>query len=309
MNKEETKFINKIKRRIQLIFETLSIGNEELSLLPKEGEGLFGSELDSLLWQGYVAESERALNNIPSEAIITFFKAPVFEEIELFVPFSDYLKSCRSFFLMDLERTVQYIEENRYDKRRDILFEHLGLSPFIWEGVERFRSHLENLNGYALTYKLGNPYYTQEIVEAIQEGKRFTQKEISRIVSVYAEKKKDDRFQAMAETIGLTIFAIADYITILYGFEKGYLSKDLRRFWVHMDDPRVRAAHYEIPVLNSEGIPPDGIYQTPLGPLRFPRDPNGSLDNILRCRCHETYTVIKKPFIWYKWRPFHEAEK
>lgn len=66
----------------------------------------------------------------------------------------------------------------------------------------------------------------------------------------------------------------------------------VRRFWVNTKDSRTRDGHRRIPGMNPKGVPLDGVYQTPDGPLAFPRDPNGTAENIVQCRCAERFKLI-----------------
>jgi hypothetical protein len=69
----------------------------------------------------------------------------------------------------------------------------------------------------------------------------------------------------------------------------------LRRFWVKTNDSRTRDAHRAVPDMNPEGVGMDEPYRTPLGPLMFPRDPNGSGANTIQCRCAERYALADAP--------------
>lgn len=293
-------FEAKIYKRLEYLYNEFS---EEGSIHEDEVKELVGNrlwnELVPLLWGGFEKECTLALSKVPYSAIIIKFEPQFYDNNLLFV-FNEYVKRCISFFVKDIKRTLKYLKRNKYENN---LNEHLGLSPFFWKEVENFRYHLENLNKYALTYKLNNPQYTQEIIEAIQSERRISESEIDRIVNFYAKKKREERFKGIAETLALTLMSIADYEIILYGYKNGYIHPDIRRFWIDMDDARVRPAHRKIAEMNPEGVPPDGKYKTPLGPLRFPRDPKGRLDNILYCRCMEEYKIVEKR--WYKWKHFN----
>jgi hypothetical protein len=69
----------------------------------------------------------------------------------------------------------------------------------------------------------------------------------------------------------------------------------VKRFWVYTHDKRTRMSHREIPGMNPEGVDMDGgMYQTPLGPLQYPRDPNGIGSNTIQCRCAERFGLAEK---------------
>lgn len=60
----------------------------------------------------------------------------------------------------------------------------------------------------------------------------------------------------------------------------------VRKQWVTMGDNRVRDTHAAIA---GQTVRATEAFATPLGPMRYPGDPQGSLPNRMRCRCSVRY--------------------
>jgi len=98
---------------------------------------------------------------------------------------------------------------------------------------------------------------------------------------------------SIARTEALRAVSMGEYESLVQAKQQGKLDINLVRFWNYVPDERTRANHREIPKMNSEGVAVDVPFQTPLGALRFPRDPNGIAENVINCRCFLTYDVVE----------------
>lgn len=55
-----------------------------------------------------------------------------------------------------------------------------------------------------------------------------------------------------------------------------------RRIWIVTHDDRLRASHRAIPGMNEEGVPLNGAFATPFGPVHSPAD---GVPDLINCRC------------------------
>lgn len=67
----------------------------------------------------------------------------------------------------------------------------------------------------------------------------------------------------------------------------------VRKFWGNRGDGAVRDAHVQVPLDYPDGLPLDGVFETALGPMRFPRDPQGTIKNKAGCRCRPIFRLPK----------------
>ena len=66
----------------------------------------------------------------------------------------------------------------------------------------------------------------------------------------------------------------------------------LRRFWVATNDSRTRDAHLAIVDMNPDGVAVDEPFESPLGPIMYPGDPNADPSNSINCRCSVVTRVV-----------------
>ena len=170
----------------------------------------------------------------------------------------------------------------------------LGLTPRQEQAVANYRSALEGLDSRALRRKLRDARYDRTVRRAIDSKSRLSAEQIDKMVGRYRERYLRYRSETIARTESLRAATVGQKSAIDQMLSSNALEgSKVLRFWVSTRDKRTRDAHRRISGLNPEGVPLDGYYQTPLGPLKFPRDPNGTAANVVDCRCTERYRLIE----------------
>jgi len=159
----------------------------------------------------------------------------------------------------------------------------IGLTPKQEQAVRNYRSYLENLDPVALERLLRDKRFDSTIERAIDQEQPLTKKQIDRFVKRYRERYIKYRSEVIARTEALRATSVGEYTGLSQGVATGAIDRErVKRFWVH-SQTGVRDAHLAIPKLNPDGVFIDQPFQTPLGPLLYPRDPNGSAANTIQC--------------------------
>jgi hypothetical protein len=169
----------------------------------------------------------------------------------------------------------------------------IGLSEPDELAVHNYRRFLENNERDALRRKLRDLNYDDTIDFAITNQTKLSQKQIDEITNSYRERLKKFRADNIANNESLRAASIAQYESIVQAKQAGALdTTSIRRFWVTSGDEKVRVNHRAIPGMNPQGVLVDQSFKTPNGLLKYPRDPNGSLSNIINCRCKVVYKTV-----------------
>ena len=64
------------------------------------------------------------------------------------------------------------------------------------------------------------------------------------------------------------------------------------RLWVYTHDGKTRPAHIAIPSMNPDGVGLDEAFDSPLGPIMYPGDPDADIANTANCRCAVVYRAM-----------------
>jgi hypothetical protein len=80
----------------------------------------------------------------------------------------------------------------------------------------------------------------------------------------------------------------------------GLKSDTITMIWRSAHDARVRDAHR---ALDGQKIKRGGVFQSALGPIRFPGDPSASAANTINCRCF----LESRP--WTSWRGSSDGQQ
>lgn len=171
----------------------------------------------------------------------------------------------------------------------------LGLTRRQETAVRNYRTALEGLDRRALRRELRDRRFDRTVLRSIETETPLRREQVDRMVQRYRERFLQFRAEGVARTESLRAVTVGNRASIRQMLATGAVdTQRVRRQWVFTRDFRTRNAHRSIPELNPGGIPLDGEYRTSLGPLRFPRDPNGTADNIIRCRCTEEYFMLEE---------------
>lgn len=164
----------------------------------------------------------------------------------------------------------------------------IGLTRVREETVQRFRQAL--IDGDA-AYIASLATADQRMVTAAEVGVT-RQDQIDRMVAQMRSRYVTQRSETIARTEGLKALSIGQDQAIRQGQLLGVMSDRLGKAWVaRRGDGRTREPHLETPGLNGT-IPYNQLFNTPLGPMAFPRDPNGTAANTINCRCRMRIVML-----------------
>lgn len=158
----------------------------------------------------------------------------------------------------------------------------IGLTPRQEQAVRNFRTMLEEGDSQTLKRKLRDKRFDPTIKRSLKTDKPISQARINTMTKRYRERYIKYRAETIARTESLRAISEGQYLSTLQAVETGSIDPDkLRRYWVWINDKRTRDAHRSVNTLNPEGVRIDQPFTTELGPLMFPRDPNGSGANTI----------------------------
>ncbi len=123
----------------------------------------------------------------------------------------------------------------------------------------------------------------QAQIKSHMKNGTFDQKKIDQMVDGYYGSLQNKRAKDIARTEALNAVNNGQLELWRQGVEQGVLDKKtVKKVWLVTNDSRLRASHAAIPVMNPEGVPVDGLFATPFGPVQSPGDSNR---NLVNCRC------------------------
>lgn len=173
--------------------------------------------------------------------------------------------------------------------------ENIGLTQRQERAVRNYQRALEELDTAALDRRLRDRRFDGKVSRAIQDGRPLNKKDVDRLTKRYRERYIKYRAEVIARTESLRAVSMGQQEAMNQALQSGAIDgTSLRKYWVTARDERVRNSHSLIPDLNPDGVPVDGSFTTPLGPLRYPRDPMGSAANTIQCRCAVVYRMKKE---------------
>lgn len=162
----------------------------------------------------------------------------------------------------------------------------IGLTQRQEMTVQRLRSALEKGEaGYVNSLTT----VTEGAKNAVSAGK-LSQDQMDKIVEQTRLRYVKQRTETIARTESLRAVSVGQDQAIRQGQVMGSISSELLKRWLYRKDGRARDAHISAGETNG-WIPMNRPFSTPLGPLMFPRDPNGSASNTINCRCRVQYSL------------------
>lgn len=162
----------------------------------------------------------------------------------------------------------------------------IGLTSRQEQTVQRLRAALEKGEaGYVNSLTT----VTDSAKNAVSAGK-LSESQIDKIVEQTRLRYVKQRTETIARTESLRATSVGQDLAIREGQVTGAISNELLKRWLYRHDTRTRDAHISAGETNG-WIPMNRPFSTPLGPLMFPRDPNGSASNTINCRCRVQYSL------------------
>lgn len=162
----------------------------------------------------------------------------------------------------------------------------IGLTSRQEQTVQRLRAALEKGEaGYVNSLTT----VTDSAKNAVSAGK-LSESQIDKIVEQTRLRYVKQRTETIARTESVRATSVGQDLAIREGQITGAISNELLKRWLYRHDTRTRDAHISAGETNG-WIPMNRPFSTPLGPLMFPRDPNGSASNTINCRCRVQYSL------------------
>jgi hypothetical protein len=162
----------------------------------------------------------------------------------------------------------------------------LGLTQRESDAIQAYRRALEGGGRSGLSRALRDQRYDAGLRAAADRGEVLDQARIDRMVSRYADRYRAYRADTIARTEAMQ--AANDGRRDAwrqYADRTGRDGTEVRRFWLTAGDELVCPVCRAIPVWNEFGVPMDGTYDTPDGPMDGPvAHPS--------CRCTERYERV-----------------
>jgi hypothetical protein len=169
----------------------------------------------------------------------------------------------------------------------------VGLTARQELAIENYRRALQELDPRALSRELRDARFDGTVRRAISQGKPLSAKQVEGMVSRYRERFIRHRATSISRTESMRAVTVGQQAAVRQMLASRAIDEQrIRRFWVNTKDKRTRDSHRRVPDMNPEGVAFGESYQTPLGPLAFPRDPNGTATNTINCRCTERFELI-----------------
>lgn len=169
----------------------------------------------------------------------------------------------------------------------------VGLTARQELAIENYRRALTELDPLALERELRDKRYDGTVRRALRQKTPLNPKQIDSMVARYREKFIRHRATTISRTESMRAVTVGQQASVKQMLASRAIDEQLiRRFWVNTKDKRTRDAHRLVPSMNPEGVAFGESYKTSLGPLAFPRDPNGTGSNTINCRCTERFKLI-----------------
>lgn len=172
-----------------------------------------------------------------------------------------------------------------------LLRESVGLTATQEKWVWNYKQQLRELDPALFDRQLRDKRSDKRIQRLIEEGGELDTISIDRLTERYRQRMIQYRAQTIARTESLRAVRMAEYEALVEIDDMGILNPLVRRFWVTCMDERVRRTHTQIPGMNPNGRGMQEPFETPLGLLRYPCDPNGLAQNVINCRCRVEYRL------------------
>lgn len=246
------------------------------------------------------ASGNETVSMIPAAAMINpKFRFDMFSERT-----SEFIRGYRFNLIRDLtEETLDAVRQSILSSQQTGLNpiatarrfrSSLGLTSRQEQAIRNYQRALEDMDSTALNRALRDKRFDRTVLRSIKDRKPLTRSQINQMVERYRQKSLKSRAETIARTEALRATSVGNRAAISQMINAGAIDPfRVRRQWVRVYDSKTRDAHQTVVELNPDGITLDGVYQTELGPLAYPRDPAGSAANTINCRCSERYFVVE----------------
>jgi len=174
---------------------------------------------------------------------------------------------------------------NPIDVARDVR-QHIGLTERQSGAVLNYRRMLEGRDRTALQRQLRDKRFDGTVSRAIAADAPLKPEQIKRMVERYRDRSLKMRSETIARTEAIRAVNSGNVLAWRQAIADGKVDASaVVKQWVYTHDSRTRNAHRTIPGLNPKGVGLDQAFQSELGPIQYPGDPNADAANVINCRC------------------------
>jgi len=169
----------------------------------------------------------------------------------------------------------------------------ISLTPRQEQAVRNFRRMLEEGEREVLDRALRDRRFDASVARAVEGEKPLKPEQIERMVERYRERYLKYRSETIARLESARAVSMGSDRLWKQAVEDGtFAAEQIRKGWIYTADGKVRHAHSTIPTRNPKGVGLYEAFDSELGPIRFPGDPNAVAENLINCRCTAIYRVI-----------------
>lgn len=182
---------------------------------------------------------------------------------------------------------AQGVQDGRspVDVARDVRA-HIGLTARQAQAVMNYRRALEAGDKAALERGLRDKRFDSSVARAIRDDKPLGKDKIDKMVERYRARYLKYRAETISRTEAIRAVNQGAVLAWRQQIDAGKIGADeVVKRWIYTPDSRTRHAHRTIPSMNKGGVGIDEAFQSELGPIRYPGDPQASAANVVNCRC------------------------
>ena len=160
----------------------------------------------------------------------------------------------------------------------------IGLTDSQTQWVKAYEAELRSDRpGAALERALRDTRFDGTVVRAAKEGRTLTASEIEPMVKAYTNRALRYRAETIARKEAITALHEAQEQAMRQAIGSGAIVQSAVTYtWRSAHDKRVRDAHRQ---LDGVSVADGEVFQSILGPIRYPGDPFATAANVIGCRC------------------------
>ena len=171
----------------------------------------------------------------------------------------------------------------------------IGLTVEMERSVQNYRRYLETLDKQALQRQSRDKRSDSTVERAIRDEKPLPKTTVDKLVAAFRRKREAERSLTIARTESMSAMDLGQDMALEQSKQDGALVNDLIQDWNVTRDGREREEHMVTPAMNPDGVAYGDFFQTPLGPMRYPRDRKyGIAKNVINCRCRRSFRRRKQ---------------
>lgn len=164
----------------------------------------------------------------------------------------------------------------------------IGLTDKQIQFVQNYKNDLALNSSKALARELRDKRYDKTVAKAVKSGVPLKNDQINRMVDAYGRKFLAFRSNTIARDQSLAAVNLGHVSTIKELASKHGLM--VEKTWKATKDNRTREAHRDLDGHVVTGV--DTPFNSELGPIRYPYDPDATAANTIQCRCHLGFRLM-----------------